>query len=81
MRRPSTPSLCSVSASSARRIASIAAFGWWPMRSKPKPSTLYSRAQVTSESTMSFCIIRCSAAVFWQHVEVSTAPVVGTSRW
>ena len=51
------------------------------MRSKRKPSTLYSRAQVTTESTISFSIIRCSVAVFWQQVDVSTAPVDGFSRW
>ena len=30
---------------------------------------------------MSFPIIRCSVAVFAQQVEVSTAPVAGSSRW
>ena len=51
------------------------------MRSKRKPSTLYSRAQVTTDSTMSFSIMRCSVAVFEQQVEVSTAPVAAFSRW
>jgi hypothetical protein len=51
------------------------------MRSKRKPSTLYSVAQVTSESIMSFSIMRCSVAVFEQQVDVSTAPVAGLSRW
>ena len=50
------------------------------MRSNRKPSTLYSRAHVTTESTISFSIIRCSLAVFAQHVDVSTAPVAD-SRW
>ena len=56
------------------------AFEWWPIRSKRKPSTLYCFAQVTTESTMSFSIIACSVAVFWQQVEVSTAPSA-FSRW
>ena len=30
---------------------------------------------------MSFSIMRCSVAVLAQHVEVSTAPLVGSSRW
>ena len=29
---------------------------------------------------MSFCAIWCSVAMFWQQVEVSTAPVA-LSRW
>ena len=56
------------------------AFEWCPMRSKRNPSTLYSRAHSTIESTMSFCATACSVATFWQHVEVSTAPVA-FSRW
>ena len=64
-----------------RRSRTISAFGWWPIRSNRKPSTLYSRAQVTTESTISFPIMACSVAVFWQQVEVSTAPVAGFSRW
>jgi hypothetical protein len=62
-------------------MASRLALEWWPIRSKRKPSTLYSRAHVTIESIMSFCMIRCSLAVFWQHVDVSTCPVVGVRRW
>ncbi len=57
------------------------AFEWWPMRSKRNPSTLYCLAQVTTESTISFSIMRCSLAVLEQQVEVSTAPVAGLSRW
>ena len=57
------------------------AFEWWPIRSKRNPSTLYSRAHVTTESTISFSIMRCSVAVLEQHVDVSTVPVVGESRW
>ena len=51
---------------------SIADFGWWPIRSNRNPSTLYALAQVTRDSTISFSIIACSVAVFWQQVEVST---------
>jgi len=53
---------------------------WWPIRSKRKPLTLYSRAHVSTESIISFSIIRCSEAVLEQHVEVSTAPVADR-RW
>ena len=50
------------------------------IRSKRKPSTLYCFAQVTTESTMSFSIMRCSVAVLAQQVEVVTAPSA-SSRW
>ena len=53
---------------------------WWPIRSKRKPSTRYSRTHVRSESSISFSIIRCSLAVFAQQVELSTHPF-GASRW
>ena len=59
----------------------MADLGWWPIRSKRNPSSLYSLAQVTTESIISFSIIACSVAVLAQQVEVSTAPVVGFSRW
>ena len=57
------------------------AFEACPIRSNRNPSTLYSRAQLTTESTISFSAMACSVATFWQQVEVSTAPVVGFSRW
>lgn len=50
------------------------AFGWWPIRSKRKPSTLYSLAQVTIESTTSLPIIAFSVAVLEQQVESATVP-------
>ncbi len=56
------------------------ALGWWPIRSKRKPSTLYSLAQVTTESTTSLPIIAFSGAVSAQQVEVATEPS-GISRW
>ena len=45
---PSTPSRARVSRSSAARTARMFAFGWWPIRSNRKPSTLYCLAQVTT---------------------------------
>ncbi|CPU66369.1 Uncharacterised protein [Mycobacteroides abscessus] len=36
---------------------------------------------MTTESTMSLPAIACSVATFWQHVLVSTEPVVGFCRW
>ena len=79
--RPSTPSRPSVSRSSARRILTIDDFGWCPIRSNRKPSTLYSVAQVSTESIISFSIMACSVAVLAQQVDVSTCPVVAFSRW
>ncbi len=55
-------------------------FEWWPMRSNRKPSTLYSLAHSTTESTMSFSATSCSVATFWQQVEVSTLPTA-FRRW
>ena len=77
---PSTPSFSTVSASSAARTASMLALEWWPIRSKRKPSTLYSVAHVTTESTMSFSIIACSVAVLEQHVLVAIVPS-SSRRW
>ena len=51
------------------------------MRSKRNPSTLYSLVHVSTESISSLPIIRCSVAVFEQHVDVVTAPLAGSSRW
>jgi hypothetical protein len=56
------------------------ALGWWPMRSNRKPSTLYSRAQRTTESTTSLPIIAFSVAVFEQQVEFAIVPS-RLSRW
>jgi len=56
------------------------AFGWWPIRSNLKPSTLYALAQVTIESTTSLPIIAFSGAVFAQQVEFATVPSA-SSRW
>ena len=56
------------------------AFGWWPIRSNRKPSTLYCFAQVTSESTTSLPIMACSGAVLAQQVELATVPS-SSSRW
>ena len=53
---------------------------WCPIRSNRKPLTLYSRAQVSTESIISFSIIACSVAVLAQHVELSTPPRA-LSRW
>ena len=50
------------------------------MRSKRKPSTLYSLAQVTTESTTSLLIMAFSVAVLAQQVEVATLPSA-SSRW
>ena len=77
---PSTPSVARVSASSAARSFSMFGFMWWPIRSKRKPSTLYCLAQVTTESIMSFSIMSCSEAVFWQQELVSMLPS-RSSRW
>ncbi len=77
---PSTPSFASVSPSSASRTARMLSLGWWPIRSKRKPSTLYSFAQVTIESTTSLPIMAFSGAVLAQQVEVATAPS-SRSRW
>ena len=55
-------------------------FMWWPMRSKRKPSTLYCRAQVTTESISSFSIMLNSEAVFWQQELVSMLPSL-LRRW
>jgi hypothetical protein len=77
---PSTPSFCGVRASRALRTARMLAFGWCPIRSKRKPSTLYSRAQVTIESTTSLPIILFSGAVLAQQVEFATEPSA-MSRW
>ncbi len=55
-------------------------FEWWPIRSNRKPLTLYSRAQVSTESIISFSIMACSVAVFAQHVEVSREPFA-ERRW
>ncbi len=56
------------------------AFGWWPIRSKRKPSTLYSLAQVTMESTTSRPIMAFSGAVLAQQLELATEPSA-SSRW
>lgn len=56
------------------------AFGWCPIRSKRKPSTLYSFAQVTTESTTSLPIMAFSGAVLAQQVEVATVPSA-SRRW
>ncbi len=77
---PSTPSFASVSPSSALRTARMLSLGWWPIRSKRKPSTLYSLAQVTIESTTSLPIMVFSGAVLAQQVEVATVPS-SRSRW
>jgi hypothetical protein len=77
---PSTPSRATVSRSSAARTARMLAFGWWPMRSKRNPSTLYSRVQRSTESTTSSPIIAFSGAVLEQHVEFAIEPS-GSSRW
>ncbi len=77
---PSTPSLAGVSASRAFLTARMLALGWWPMRSKRKPSTLYSLAQVTIESTTSLPIMVFSGAVLAQQVLLATEPS-GRSRW
>ena len=58
----------------------MVALGWWPIRSKRNPSTLYSVAQVSTESIMSLPIMACSVAVFAQQVEVWTCPAA-SSRW
>lgn len=50
------------------------------MRSKRKPSTLYSLAQVTTESTTSLPIMAFSVAVFEQQVLLATDPSA-SSRW
>jgi hypothetical protein len=63
-----------VRASSAARTASMLRSMWWPIKSKRKPSTLYCVAQVSTLSTISFSIMACSVAVFWQQVLVSTWP-------
>ena len=55
-------------------MASIAARGWWPIKSKRNELILYSRAQSSTESLISLPIIRCSVAVFSQQVLVSTLP-------
>lgn len=56
------------------------AFGWWPIRSKRNPSTLYSLAQVTIESTTSLPIMAFSVAVLAQQVLLATEPSA-SSRW
>ncbi|CAM5682164.1 hypothetical protein SGLAM104S_10655 [Streptomyces glaucescens] len=77
---PSTPSFSTVSASRALRTARMLALGWWPMRSKRNPSTLYCLAQVTTESTTSLPIMAFSVAVFAQQVLLATEPSA-RSRW
>ncbi len=77
---PSTPSFLGVSSSRAFLTARMLALGWWPMRSKRKPSTLYSLAQVTTESTTSLLIMAFSVAVLEQQVLFATEPSA-SSRW
>ncbi len=77
---PSTPSFSTVRESSAFRTARMFSLGWWPIRSKRKPSTLYCLAQVTMESTVSLPIMVFSGAVLAQQVEVATVPS-SVSRW
>ncbi len=57
-------------ASSASRTARMLSFGWWPIRSNRKPSTLYASAHSAVDSTTNLPNMACSGAVFWQHVEV-----------
>ena len=59
---------------------SIAARGWWPIRSKRKLSMWWSRAQTTAESIISRAIMVFSVAVLSQQVLRSTTPFA-SSRW
>ena len=66
--------------STAACSRSIAARGWWPIRSKRKLSMRWSRAQTTALSIINLAIIVFSVAVLSQQVLVSTWPAA-LSRW
>ncbi len=77
---PSTPSESGVIFRRAACTSSMVDFGSRPIRSKRKPSTLYSRAHSATESTTRRFIMACSGAVSAQQLSVVTLPLA-SSRW